>query len=162
MNASLVMVKPDGTTREARLKPGRSIIGRDEGCTVRIPAAEVSRSHCELNLDEQSLSVRDLGSSNGTFINADQLDKDQPRSLEAGDVLSVGSFRFVVRIDGDPEQVTAEMLKSPGATEPSDNNDASDSLPASLLAELGGSDDDSSIVDFDFDLSDDDEPSKPL
>jgi len=158
VNASLVMVKSDGTTREAPLKEGRSVVGRDSSCRIRLPFADVSREHCELVAEDDALRVSDLGSSNGTFVNREKLDAESPRTLSAGDLLTIGNYTFVVRIDGEPASVTPEMIRSSAtASAGADESDESDALPAGLLDELSKDDDASSLVDFDFDLSDDDE-----
>jgi len=45
-------------------------IGTDEACTIQLQDATVSRIHCELVATEQGLLLRDLGSTNGTFVDA--------------------------------------------------------------------------------------------
>jgi DNA-binding NtrC family response regulator len=46
------------------------IVGRDAGATLSLNDREVSAFHCELRAQENGISVRDLGSTNGTFIGA--------------------------------------------------------------------------------------------
>jgi len=70
------------------------VIGRNEGCKVRIPSAAVSRKHCRLEMINELLSVEDLGSSNGTFINDVRIQEQS--YLKPGDVLRCGPFRFLV------------------------------------------------------------------
>ena len=171
MDANLVHVKPDGSTVSAPIKPGRSIIGREAGTQIRIPLSDVSRKHCELTLDDDGLRIRDLGSSNGTFVNHRQIDD---AALSAGDVLTIGDHSFVIQINGTPEQIDASSLRvgshdakpyaGPDAKPEAAPAAGAPSAPAgsgSVLDELDlPSSDDSSFADFDFDLDDDDDEPK--
>lgn len=106
MNVTLVMVQADGTSKEAPLKLLPAVIGRDEGVRVRIPKPNVSRRHCELAVnDDDELVVRDLKSSNGTYVNGERIGGE--RELVPGDLLTVGEVVFVVRIDGHPKDIDA-------------------------------------------------------
>jgi len=64
------------------------VVGRGEGCDLRLDDDTASRRHCELTLVGDRLTARDLGSRNGTFVNdevlADTVD------VRDGDVLRVG------------------------------------------------------------------------
>ena len=51
------------------------IIGRDDSCDIRIQAKTVSREHCAIEADEGGLFLRDLGSTGGTFVGDDRVDK---------------------------------------------------------------------------------------
>ena len=103
MEVSLVIVKADGTTRDFPLSAQRTVIGRQNTCGLRIPLHSVSRKHCEVQMIDDQLLVRDLGSSNGTQIN-DQKVSGQAK-LTAGDRLQLGPVIFTVVIDGYPEVV---------------------------------------------------------
>jgi pSer/pThr/pTyr-binding forkhead associated (FHA) protein len=45
------------------------VIGRQEGCEIRIDNLGVSRNHARLMHDAEGFYVEDLGSSNGTYVN---------------------------------------------------------------------------------------------
>jgi pSer/pThr/pTyr-binding forkhead associated (FHA) protein len=49
------------------------IVGRDETCDIRIMAKSVSREHCAIEQQGESLVIRDLGSSGGTFVKGDRI-----------------------------------------------------------------------------------------
>lgn len=49
------------------------IIGRDSGCQIVIDHPSVSGRHVRVKLDKQGLSLKDLGSTNGTFVNDDKV-----------------------------------------------------------------------------------------
>ncbi|WP_130810257.1 FtsK/SpoIIIE domain-containing protein [Olsenella sp. Marseille-P4559] len=68
---------------------GSVVIGRDASCDLAYDMRWVSARHAELRLEGESLSVRDLGSANGTFVNGCALAPDAPVALEPGDVVQV-------------------------------------------------------------------------
>src|SRR5947209_18618036 len=100
MDVRLVIEKGRTRTREVRLPAEESIIGRQRGCTVRIPSAEVSRRHCVLRLEDGYLSIQDLGSVNGTFLNGMRVVNREV--VRPGDHLEVGPVRFVVEYELTP------------------------------------------------------------
>ncbi len=102
MKVSLFMFKEDGESKEFPLTPGRTVIGRQEDCGLRIPLAEVSRRHAVLMVMDKSITLRDLGSSNGTYINNRKINEQE---LEAGDHIVIGPVVFTIQIDGEPEDV---------------------------------------------------------
>ncbi|MFN7337908.1 MAG: FHA domain-containing protein, partial [bacterium] len=68
MSASLVYVTADGRQKEIPLKRAVQLIGRQNDCHIRIPVASASRQHAELVVDGSRVSIRDLGSSYGSFV----------------------------------------------------------------------------------------------
>jgi hypothetical protein len=54
---------------EIQLKPGPNRLGRGDNNDFTIPHGSVSGSHCEVILSDSGVLLRDLGSTNGTFIN---------------------------------------------------------------------------------------------
>jgi two-component system response regulator HydG len=69
------------------------IIGREEGCSIRVDDHIVSRRHCEVRRREGVIYLRDLGSSNGTFVNDEPV---REALLSLGDEIRVGSHVFVL------------------------------------------------------------------
>ncbi len=102
MKVVLVMFK-DGERRDFAVAEGESVLGRRRDCTLRIGTPDVSRRHCELTVAGKLVKVRDLGSSNGTFVNGKRV-AESP--LRAGDKLSVGPVLFTVQIDGLPKAIS--------------------------------------------------------
>ncbi len=70
------------------------LIGRDEGCYIRMGSPEISRKHCSLRSTADGILVLDLGSSNGTLVNDVRI--SGPTVLKAGDQLRVGPAVFLV------------------------------------------------------------------
>jgi pSer/pThr/pTyr-binding forkhead associated (FHA) protein len=72
----------------------RFSIGRAEDCDLRIADRRVSRHHCELILDGDDLFVRDLKSSNGTFVNDERIHDEHP--LSDNDFLALAHSIYLV------------------------------------------------------------------
>jgi predicted component of type VI protein secretion system len=99
MQVVLAMFRSDGDRRSFSLHKDLTVVGRREDCDLRIPLGEISRKHCRLIKDGDTLRVEDLGSSNGTYHNGERV---QEAVVQAGDTVQVGSIAFVVQIDGVP------------------------------------------------------------
>lgn len=69
-------------------------IGREANGVRLVTDSAVSRSHAVVTLEPQGLTVRDLSSKNGTFVNGNRL--LGPKLLVNGDVIQVGSTQFRV------------------------------------------------------------------
>jgi pSer/pThr/pTyr-binding forkhead associated (FHA) protein len=100
MQAVLVMFRSDGERRSFSITRSITVIGRREDCDLRIPLGDVSRKHCRIVLEEDTLRLEDLGSSNGTYHNGQRVEKDA--FLQAGDSIQVGPVVFVLQVDGVP------------------------------------------------------------
>jgi diguanylate cyclase (GGDEF)-like protein len=79
------------------LTGGELLIGRDESCDVPVAIDTVSRRHCVVSIRDGTVRVRDLGSTNGTFVNETAVPADGDATLAAGDRLRAGGaiFRFL-------------------------------------------------------------------
>lgn len=88
-----------------------TIVGRSRECGLQIASGTVSRKHCEIRIKGSSVSVLDLGSSNGTFIDAERLPAGEERVLPSGCRLNVGGVRFVV-LYGEPAAADQQAPKS--------------------------------------------------
>ena len=81
-----------------RLPPGSvKTIGRSTGAEFIVEAALVSRLHCQLTATADALQVKDLGSTNGTFVNGTRV---KAAELHDGDTLSVGRLELNVSRSG--------------------------------------------------------------
>ncbi len=87
----------DRTSRILRLTPGSvRTVGRGPRADFVVEAPLVSRVHCRLVATESELTVEDLESTNGTFVNADRVAKS---ALHDGDRLRLGRLELVVSRD---------------------------------------------------------------
>jgi eukaryotic-like serine/threonine-protein kinase len=106
------------------------VVGRGKECFLRIPQLEVSRRHCQLDIDPPHVRIRDLGSRNGTFLNGDRIGR-RPESqspeevnplempahdLKDGDEIGLGTSALIsVRIEESAEvRVAKEELEAVG------------------------------------------------
>ena len=115
MAAFLEIWRPTGTEL-LPLESGRLSIGREETNDVAIPADErASRLHALVEILPAGWSVRDLGSTNGTFVNGERIVGD--RALRAGDEIKVGDTRLVFRAErGADDRRTMRYEKPPELT----------------------------------------------
>jgi len=114
MDVKLVMFKRDGKRKDFKVKTEKTVLGRGEECDLRVPLLNVSRKHCELTLGEDELRVRDLASSNGTYVNNRRINET---TLKAGDRLVIGPVVFTVQIDGQPSEITPIRTKAEKSAE---------------------------------------------
>jgi pSer/pThr/pTyr-binding forkhead associated (FHA) protein len=116
MNYVLQIVRGRSDSKTLKLMEGVTSIGRHDDCLIRIRSAQVSRRHCEVFEDKGKLMVKDLGSSNGTYVNGKRVLGQQ--SLKAGDVLSIGGVSLQVGVAGaaPPPPAAAKPAHKPGDT----------------------------------------------
>ncbi|HMC11639.1 MAG TPA: EAL domain-containing protein [Pirellulaceae bacterium] len=84
-------------------------LGRNESCDYQILSSRVSREHAEIVRDEGVLKVRDLKSTNGTFVNGQRIDEHR---LTDGDLVVIADVHFSLRTnrsDGVRKTVTQVM-----------------------------------------------------
>lgn len=85
------------------LNQKKFLIGREQDCQLRPNSELVSRHHCIFTVDDFSLRLRDLGSTNGTLVNGERIRKEVV--LNAADRVTVGSLEFEVLLGSPQEQV---------------------------------------------------------
>jgi pSer/pThr/pTyr-binding forkhead associated (FHA) protein len=106
MDVSLVLLKKDGIRRVFPVRNKATILGRSRDCDLCIPLQVVSRRHCQLSQEGNTLKVRDLSSSNGTFLNGQKIGDET--EVKHGDHLQIGPLIFTVQVDGQPATLSAE------------------------------------------------------
>ena len=96
------------------------VVGRSRDCDLVVPAEDVttSRHHCLLDMDTPAITVYDLGSTNGTLVNGEQVPplrqsaagaRTRPgRALEVGDEIRLGGTVLRVWIVDPPEAAADE------------------------------------------------------
>ena len=78
----------------ARLPPGaKRTLGRGPSADFVVDAPLVSRVHCHLSATESELTIEDLRSTNGTFVNDSRVTQSQ---LRVGDRVRVGRLELTV------------------------------------------------------------------
>jgi pSer/pThr/pTyr-binding forkhead associated (FHA) protein len=96
------MFTQSGERRDFVIDEGKSTIGRNSECAVQIKLDVISRRHCQVIVRDGKVKVRDLGSSNGTYVNNRRV---QEATLGAGETLTVGPVIFTLVIDDMPAEI---------------------------------------------------------
>lgn len=91
----IVVHPPSGQPVVHQLSGRGAILGRSHGTTVVVDDVYVSDEHAEILPDDGGWSVRDLGSTNGTYLNGAKVTRPTP--LAAGDQLRLGKSNVEVR-----------------------------------------------------------------
>jgi len=87
------LVPQDRLMERVYLNKSSTVMGRDPDCDFFVDNVDVSWRHCLLDLQSRGMSVLDLNSTNGTFVNG-ILVRDAP--LKPGDRLEIGPCAFAV------------------------------------------------------------------
>jgi len=100
---------------------GSLVIGRSRSCELTLKSLDASRRHAEIVNVGGGYRIRDLGSSNGTFVNGDPVDE---RLLKTGDRIQIGG-EFITFCeldqaldspeteDGEAESIRGELAEIP-------------------------------------------------
>jgi pSer/pThr/pTyr-binding forkhead associated (FHA) protein len=134
MDVKLVLEKENGKSQTYRLRAKETVIGRMKGCNLRVPSESVSRRHCKLIVRDDYVTVEDLASVNGTFVNGQMIAK--PTIVHPGDRLTIGSITFLVQYQLTPkgiEKLLEEQQKEMESLPTFDANDSS--LPVIVVEE---------------------------
>lgn len=91
------------------LAEGENTLGRSEEARVRIDLAGVSRLHALITVSEETASLEDLGSKNGTFLGDRRV--DAPTPLRDGDLLRLGSVSLAFRAHRGSETTMTEHVE---------------------------------------------------
>jgi FHA domain len=104
MAPRLLITGPGDLPSEVVLGPDPLVIGRAPGAGLLLPSIEVSRAHCRVAVSDTGVSVTDLNSTNGTFIDGERVPGAAP--LPPGAVLRIGPYRLTY---ADPDAVDGTM-----------------------------------------------------
>lgn len=92
------------------IKKSSFIIGRSKECALRAGSEAISRKHCELKQADSGVTVQDLGSRNGTYVNDERIEGVQP--LSHGDTLRIGPLEFRFESEAEIRKVKAPKIKN--------------------------------------------------
>jgi pSer/pThr/pTyr-binding forkhead associated (FHA) protein len=90
MDVQLKVVQGKSRGHSLRFAPGEFVIGRGPECHVRPNSEWISRQHFLLRVRGDGVSIRDLGSTNGTLVNGSLVVGERP--MQSGDLLQLGSL----------------------------------------------------------------------
>ena len=93
------------------------MIGRGDGCEVRLPDPSVSHRHASIRQRGTDYVVIDEGSTNGTFVGPVRLSPQAPRVVRSGDLVRVGRIWLELKIEqavptNNPQLTTREIALS--------------------------------------------------
>ena len=88
----------EGVRRYYPLREGSLLIGRHPSCHIVIPGRNVSKQHLQCYIQNNVVTIRDLGSSNGTTVNGNPVTSCV---LKHGDELALGGYRLVLDVTAD-------------------------------------------------------------
>ena len=108
-----VKISGGGKTRTVDIEKFPFIIGRGDKSDLKINSSGVSRSHLSVNFTEDSLSIEDLSSSNGTLLNGKKLSPLQPVRYKANDIIKLGLAEDVLTLAVVADDVRATAPAKP-------------------------------------------------
>ena len=111
MNVLFVVIAPKSKegTFTVRLPV---VVGRSEEAKFRIQQDRVSRKHCEFFATDGEVFIRDLGSTNGTFLEDEQVETSVKTPVASGAIVRVGSLTFRVEYAAAPGTQTAAVRRA--------------------------------------------------
>ncbi len=126
MEIALVVVGERHAGQEIPVRRAPFVIGRDKACQLRLGCNLVSRRHCAILFEDGRILVEDFHSTNGTFLNGEEV--AEPQEVHHGDHLNVGSFEFrvcaldAVADDGQPAgSAYPETISNMSSTAPTNH-----------------------------------------
>jgi len=105
----LIIQAPNGGTAEIPLKSNTNSIGRGAENDIDVESTSASRMHARIVVAPAFVTIEDLGSSNGTFVNGERV---QSQVLADGDAIRIGTFEM--RFASDTQTYTkVEAMRLP-------------------------------------------------
>jgi hypothetical protein len=108
--AKLVVLTQSMAGRSCELAAERTTIGRVEDNAFQIAEPSVSSRHCEILLRGSDVVVKDLNSTNGTFINGEKISE---AVLKPGQTLRLGNIDLRLEVPGAPAAPAAPATPPP-------------------------------------------------
>lgn len=105
--AKLVLLSSGMTGRTHELKVDKTTIGRLEDNTFQIAEPSVSSHHCEVLRRGADIVVKDLNSTNGTFIGGEKVSESV---LKPGQILRLGQIEMRLETDEAPPPASNKKL----------------------------------------------------
>ena len=112
------------------------IVGREEECDIVLENNYLTKRHFEILKKKEQFTIKDLGSSNGTFLNGKKLQPHVSNNLKSEDLITIGDVKIVFEARSKDFHKLTENIPVPTTTQDSPN--ASMALSKVLLEEESG------------------------
>jgi pSer/pThr/pTyr-binding forkhead associated (FHA) protein len=99
--------------REIPIGRDEFLMGRGSDCDLRVHDTAISRQHCLIRVRDQEVTITDLGSSNGTFVNGTRVLSQI--ALHTGDEIQIGPSLYLVDLGDDPDWAEKQFGIEPNA-----------------------------------------------
>lgn len=113
--ACLLVVGGDLNGTIFDLEDGEVTVGRSPDCSIPLEFQGISRKHFKIVVHNDTASIQDTGSSNGTFVNNTKIQGEQ--ELSKGDMVKIGSIALKFLPKGDTERLAYDKLQEDANTD---------------------------------------------
>src|SRR5204863_7441147 len=115
--ARLIINPGSPTAWEIQLRPGINLLGRGFANDFKIEDPSVSGSHCQIVVDQANVLIRDLGSTNGTFVDRTPI---KEAVLHSGQSIRLGGVEMIFQTGppANPNVGKTEIIAAPPITRP--------------------------------------------
>ncbi len=96
LEAHYYFIPEESPTFKLKVKKVTNVVGREGTCDLYVESKQVSRRHCLLQVTERGLLVKDLESTNGTFVNGIPMTDGY---INEGDRLGLGTYVMTLYLD---------------------------------------------------------------
>lgn len=99
---------PDGRLETYMLETDTVSVGRAEGNTISLDTETISRYHFSIVREDERITLTDLDSANGTFVDGRPLKSNEPFELDNIEEIMLGSLRIIFRMVDDSPTLSME------------------------------------------------------
>jgi tetratricopeptide (TPR) repeat protein len=145
----------DGVPQSYSLREGSTIIGRHPSCHICVSGRNVSKRHLQVYVENGVVTIRDLGSANGTTVNGNPVTSCV---LDHGDEVSLGGFRLSLDTADVEAAPAPPSTADPYAATATFDYEPSGARAAEPPGDMAGPGADAGPIDFKQEPSADDTP----
>jgi pSer/pThr/pTyr-binding forkhead associated (FHA) protein len=110
MDVTLKVIEGAKVGAKVAIKKNEFVIGRSQECHLCAASSAISRKHCAILRNDARVTIKDLGSRNGTLVNGEKIAAET--ELASGDEIAVGPLRFLVTITAGLANAKRAEVKS--------------------------------------------------
>lgn len=104
---NFIIKEDEKLVQEFSFEDGVYLIGRKEENRIVLPDKSVSRQHAQLEIKAENVTIQDLDSANGVFVNGEQIEKE---TINEGDIVQIG--KYSLELKGDDGEKTRMAPRS--------------------------------------------------